>query len=127
MKMVWPLLVLAHAAVHTTVDYNGLIHQKTCVAFVKENCPFSRGAISLLRDENVPCHSIVVNENEEAHRFSKRHHPTFPAVFLAGEVVKGGYQELQQRAALGLAPFQGRARVQDAEGNRILISTSLKE
>lgn len=61
-----------------------------------DKCPYSIGAISFLKDNNIPFINYVVNrsrDNDIRDIYGAAHN-TFPVIFLNG-VYKGGYEDIQ--------------------------------
>lgn len=86
-------------------NYGELVKKEKCVMFMRKLCGWSQRAKALIMDR-MPCHFIEVDDDRDAHDFSKSLHKTFPALFYEGNLIKGGYKEIKRRADAGLYPFQ---------------------
>ncbi|AFM98836.1 glutaredoxin [Encephalitozoon hellem ATCC 50504] len=105
-----------------SVDYEKMVSQEKCVLFVRRFCPYSIAARELLDDSGVRCKVVEVDELPEAIDFVKRYQRTFPAFFLDGVLVKGGYEGLSYLSSRSLPPFDKSSPSIDRKG----ISPRLK-
>jgi glutaredoxin len=92
----------------TNMDYNGIIKSFPLVVFARNNCPYSEGAISLLKKESLNPRVVYVRNDENARGLFPgldKDEGTFPIIFYYQRLLPKGKEGLERRKKEGLPPF----------------------